>query len=99
LHNIHDFSYATLMATSRWFREEFVQATAVTLKTCGTWSCSVLPLAPSLRRPRQIAANASALIDDHSRLTTLPMTCIWDRHVRPPTHLETVVRTSDIVSS
>ena len=24
LHNTHDFRNATLMATSRWFREEFV---------------------------------------------------------------------------
>ena len=58
-----------------------------------------LALAPSLRHRRQTGANASAIINAVSRLAKLPMTCIWDRHVRPPRHLETVVRTSDIVLS
>lgn len=57
-------------------------------------SCFLLTLAASLRHPRQIAANASAI----NRFAKLPMTCIWDRYVRPPTHWKTVARTSDIVS-
>jgi hypothetical protein len=57
----------------------------------------LLPLAPLLGA-RAKPVSASALIDDVSRFAKLPMICIWDRRVRPPTHLE-IVCTSDIVSS